>query len=200
VLTGRRAVPYRRRVQRAAAEAQHHFAMQPDRKTTLQDQVAPGPERVLNPEALGAFGGVAGAPCALVVLAAGKGTRFGRAPKCAQPVCGVPLGRHSIDHFRSLYAAPCIAIVGYAREEVTAALGADVIHVLTADPAGGTRLAAPDVVKAFIRRAFYERFGLAPRPEFVQPRPGGGAVGVRLDRLDQLPGLIARLEALPPAG
>jgi hypothetical protein len=37
-------------------------------------------------------------------------------------------------------------------------------------------------VKDFLRRAFYDRFGLAPHPLFVEPHPGGGAVGVRLDR------------------
>lgn len=48
-------------------------------------------------------------------------------------------------------------------------------------------------VKAFIRAAFYRRFGLHPEQEFVETHPGGGAVGVRLSRLDQLPALIEQL-------
>lgn len=44
-------------------------------------------------------------------------------------------------------------------------------------------------VKAFIRAAFYRRFDLSPESEFVEPHPGGGAVGVRLSRFDLLPRL-----------
>jgi hypothetical protein len=54
-------------------------------------------------------------------------------------------------------------------------------------------------VKQFIRTAFYRRFGLSPDPEFVETHPGGGAVGLRLDRYDSLPQLIQRLR-MPPAG
>ena len=49
-------------------------------------------------------------------------------------------------------------------------------------------------VKAFLRRAFYHRFGLAPDPEFIEPTTGGGAVGLRLERFDRLPELIRRLD------
>ena len=55
------------------------------------------------------------------------------------------------------------------------------------------RLAAPEEVKEFLRRAFYRRFDLHPDPEFVEPHPGGGAVGVRLSRYDRLDELIAWL-------
>ena len=48
-------------------------------------------------------------------------------------------------------------------------------------------------VKEFIRTAFYRRFGLAPEQEFVEPHSGGGAVGVRLHRFDELPELILDL-------
>jgi hypothetical protein len=48
-------------------------------------------------------------------------------------------------------------------------------------------------VKAFIHTAFYRRFDLAPPQEFVDPHPGGGAVGVRLSRFDRLPELIRAL-------
>jgi hypothetical protein len=53
--------------------------------------------------------------------------------------------------------------------------------------------ADPDDVKVFVRAAIYRRFGLAPSPEFVEPHPGGGAAGVRLNRFDDLPLLIRRL-------
>ncbi len=108
----------------------------------LQDAVAIGADRVLNPGALSNYGGVRKADCVLVVLAAGKGTRFGTAPKCVQPVRGLPLGRHSIDAFRSLFPAPCIGLVGYAHQEVMAGLGADNIYVMSGNPTGGTAYAA----------------------------------------------------------
>jgi hypothetical protein len=116
--------------------------MKPNRGKALQDLVALGADRVLNPSVLTQFGGIRNAPCVLVVLAAGKGARFGTAPKCVQPVRGIPLGRHSIQQFRSGYPAPCIGIVGHAHEEVMAGLGADVIYVLSANSTGGTAHAA----------------------------------------------------------
>lgn len=109
---------------------------------TLEDLVDLGAGKVLNPDALDRHGGIRGAPCVLVVLAAGKGTRFGTAPKCVQPVRGIPLGRHSIRNFLSLHPAPCIALVGYAHEEVMAGLGPDTVFVRSADPTGGTAFAA----------------------------------------------------------
>jgi hypothetical protein len=62
-----------------------------------------------------------------------------------------------------------------------------------------TRQADVEAVKGFIRAAVYARFDLRPPQEFVEPHPGGGAVGVRLDRFDRLPDLIALLSALSPA-
>jgi hypothetical protein len=50
-------------------------------------------------------------------------------------------------------------------------------------------------VKRFIQLAFYRRFGLASEQEFVEPHPGGGAVGTRLGRFDQLPELVRELRA-----
>lgn len=50
-------------------------------------------------------------------------------------------------------------------------------------------------VKNFIRLAFYRRFGLQPTQEFVEPHPGGGAVSVRLDRLDDISDLVRNLRA-----
>jgi hypothetical protein len=48
-------------------------------------------------------------------------------------------------------------------------------------------------VKQFIRLAFYRRFGLTPIQEFVEPHPGGGAVGVRLQHFADLTDLIRAL-------
>lgn len=52
----------------------------------------------------------------------------------------------------------------------------------------------PGEVKRFLRTAFYRRFGLHPKPEFVELHPGGGASGVQLKRFDMLRQLIRALE------
>lgn len=57
------------------------------------------------------------------------------------------------------------------------------------------RKLAPQDVKSFLDQAFYTRFGLTPANRYVEPHPGGGALGVRLDRFDQLPLLIKTLSA-----
>ena len=54
--------------------------------------------------------------------------------------------------------------------------------------------AEPESVKSFLRSAFYRRFGLWSQPHFVEVHPGGGAVGVRLDRFDSLGTLISKLQ------
>jgi len=54
--------------------------------------------------------------------------------------------------------------------------------------------ANPAEVKQFIRSAFYKRFDIAPENEFVELYPGGGAIGVRLNRFDMLPRLQQRLQ------
>ncbi|PYV09568.1 MAG: hypothetical protein DMG07_22930, partial [Acidobacteria bacterium] len=76
------------------------------------------------------------------VLAAGRGTRFGPAPKCIQSICGKPLARHSIDAFRHLSLSRVICVVGYRETEVAAALGPDNIYVRSENPVGGTAFAA----------------------------------------------------------
>jgi len=60
------------------------------------------------------------------------------------------------------------------------------------------QLASSGEVKEFLRKAFYRRFGLSPRPEFVELHPGGGATGVRLKSYDVLAQLIQRLRLVVP--
>jgi GTP:adenosylcobinamide-phosphate guanylyltransferase len=98
--------------------------------------------KLLNPDAISRYGGIASDAPVLVILAAGKGTRFGQDPKCIQPVHGTPLARHSIDAFRHFSVAPVIGLVGYRHEEVSAALGDDNIYVRSENPTGGTAFAA----------------------------------------------------------
>jgi CTP:molybdopterin cytidylyltransferase MocA len=98
--------------------------------------------KILNPEALLQYGGIVPHGLVLVVLAAGKGTRFGQAPKCIQPVHGTPLARHSIDAFRRFASSPAVCLVGYRHEEVSSTLGPDNIYVRSDNPAGGTAFAA----------------------------------------------------------
>ncbi|MGH7944461.1 MAG: NTP transferase domain-containing protein, partial [Opitutaceae bacterium] len=110
--------------------------------TRLDAAVRPSREKLINPAALDQSGGIATSATTLVILAAGKGTRFGQAPKCIQPVHGTPLARHSIEAFRQLAPAPVICLVGYRHEEVSAALGADNLYVRSENSAGGTAFAA----------------------------------------------------------
>ncbi len=78
----------------------------------------------------------------MVILVAGKGTRFGTEPKCIQRVHGSPLARHSIDAFRRINPAPAVCIVGYRYQDVAEALGPDNIYILSDNPTGGTAFAA----------------------------------------------------------
>ena len=110
--------------------------------TRLDVAVRPSREKLLNSDAANLLDGITPDAPVLVILAAGKGTRFGQAPKCIQPVCGTPLARHSIDAFRQLQPAPVICLVGYRHEEVSKALGADNIYVRSENPAGRTAYAA----------------------------------------------------------
>ncbi len=120
----------------------------------LNDVARLSQQKILNPDSLSLYGGIRTDAPVLVLLAAGKGTRFGKDPKCIQPVCGVPLARHSVDAFRRLAAAPVVCIVGYRHEQVAGALGCDNIHVRSDDPAGGTAFA---VYEAFSVPGLLER-------------------------------------------
>lgn len=114
----------------------------PDGALCLAEAAAPSPAKIVNPASLELHGGVRAEAPVLVVLAAGRGTRFGQDPKCIQPVHGTPLARHSIDAFRRFSPAPVVCIVGYRHQEVAAALGSDNVYVLSANPTGGTAFAA----------------------------------------------------------
>lgn len=113
-------------------------------------------EKLLNPDLLLKYGEVGMAAPVLVILAAGKGTRFGRDPKCIQPVHGIPLARHSIDAFRRCFGSHVICLVGYRHAEVAIALGQDNLYVRSDNPAGGTAYAA------------YEAFCV---PELIERNP-----------------------------
>ncbi len=108
----------------------------------LRTAVVPAYEKILNPESLVFYNGIRSDAPVLVVLAAGKGTRFGQDPKCTQLVDGVPLARHSIDAFRRFSPSPVICIVGYRYDEVSRKLGNDNVYVRSDNPAGGTAFAA----------------------------------------------------------
>ncbi len=107
----------------------------------LKDAAALTLEKVLNPANL-PLGGITGQSVVLVVLAAGKGTRFGSDPKCIQPVSGTPLACHSIDAFRRFSPSPVVCLVGYRYKEVSTALGSDNLYVRSENAAGGTAFAA----------------------------------------------------------
>lgn len=107
----------------------------------LREASAPAYEKILNPDSLTFYNGISADAPVLVMLAAGKGTRFGQDPKCVQLVHGTPLARHSIDAFRRFSPSPVICLVGYRYKDVSGKLGSDNIYIQSDDPAGGTALA-----------------------------------------------------------
>ncbi len=111
----------------------------------LPQAVALDERKILKPDLRAEFDRLTAETPVLVILAAGKGTRFGRDPKCIQPVDGVPLARRSIDAFKHFRPSPAICIVGYRHEEVSAALGGDNLYVRSDNPTGGTAFAAYEV-------------------------------------------------------
>ena len=113
-----------------------------DETRALRHAVRVGPEKLLARASAPGAADISGDTPVLLMLAAGKGTRFGQEPKCIHPVLGVPLARHSINAFRELTAGPVIAVVGYRHNEVAAALGNDTRFVLSENPTGGTAFAA----------------------------------------------------------
>jgi len=107
----------------------------------LGDAVRLSPSKVLTPGALAAGDIRADIPV-LVLLAAGKGTRFGASPKCVQPVCGLPLARHSIQAFRAFATGPVLCLVHHREDDVISLLGDDVVYIHSDNPTGGTAFAA----------------------------------------------------------
>ncbi len=62
-------------------------------------------------------------PAAVVVLAAGEGTRMkSDLPKVLHPICGMPLIGHAVAAARSLNPEHLLVVVGHGREQVTAFL------------------------------------------------------------------------------
>lgn len=119
----------------------------------IYQQVSLRPEKLIDPKNLRHQ--INGKQPILLLLAAGKGTRFGKEPKCIQSVCGTPLAKHSIEAFRKGNPnASVIGIVGYKSEEVSQALGDDNIYVLSDNPTGGTAWA---VYEAFCVSGLLEK-------------------------------------------
>jgi len=116
-----------------------------DQTIPLGTAVSLGAEKLINPDLFSEFHfSPGGKTTVLIVLAAGRGSRFGEQPKCAHPVEGKPLARHSIDSFRQFAGenAPVIAIVHHCREAVCRALGDKVGFIESENPVGGTALAS----------------------------------------------------------
>ncbi|MGY2051869.1 nucleotidyltransferase family protein [Methylobacterium sp. JK268] len=61
-------------------------------------------------------------PVGLVLLAAGRGTRFGAAPKLLAPLDGKPLVRHAAEAALESGIGPVVAVLGHAGAAVEAAL------------------------------------------------------------------------------
>ena len=114
----------------------------PQSPLPLKEAVRLDASKILDPRPLASLATMSDQAPVLVILAAGKGTRFGKDPKCIQPVQGAPLARHSINAFRRVSSSGVICIVGYRHEEVSAALGDDNIYVHSDNPTGGTGWAA----------------------------------------------------------
>ena len=75
---------------------------------------------------------------AAIVLAAGRGTRFGESPKLLAELAGKPLVRHAVDAALGGGLAPVLVIVGHREAEIRTALaGSEVIFVLNAAYADG---------------------------------------------------------------
>ena len=100
-------------------------------------------------------------PAAIVVLAAGEGTRMrSSTPKVLHPIAGRSLLAHSVLAARSLDPEHLCVVVGHARERVTA-------HLLDLDPR-----AVPAVQAEQLGTGHAVRQGLAALPS--AHRHGGG--------------------------
>ncbi|KQP42378.1 4-diphosphocytidyl-2C-methyl-D-erythritol kinase [Methylobacterium sp. Leaf104] len=74
----------------------------------------------------------------LILLAAGRGTRFGAAPKLLQPLAGRPLVRHAAEAAIGSGLGPVVAVLGAHADRVGAALdGLDLVRIVNPAYAGG---------------------------------------------------------------
>jgi molybdenum cofactor cytidylyltransferase len=74
----------------------------------------------------------------LILLAAGRGTRFGAEPKLLQPLAGRPLVRHAAEAALASGLGPVVAVFGAHAERVGAALdGLDLVRVVNPAYADG---------------------------------------------------------------
>jgi hypothetical protein len=97
-----------------------------------------------------------------------------------------------------------LALIDLAEAMLKRAFGGDAVAVRVNAAGQGDyfqlhvdlQKAGADDLKQFVRMAFYRRFGLSPVSDFVELHPGGGALGVRLNRYDSLPQLIGQLHLL----
>lgn len=112
------------------------------RPLPLAESVRLDPAKILNPDALEQLLNDTSDRPVLVVLAAGKGSRFGSEPKCIQLVRGKPLARHTIESFQQSQSENVVCLVGYRHLQVAGALGMDVVFVRSDNPVGGTAFAA----------------------------------------------------------
>ena len=74
----------------------------------------------------------------LILLAAGRGTRFGAAPKLLQPLAGRPLVRHAAEAALASGLGPVVVVLGAHADRVGAALdGLDLVRVVNPAYADG---------------------------------------------------------------
>ncbi|KMO37299.1 4-diphosphocytidyl-2C-methyl-D-erythritol kinase [Methylobacterium tarhaniae] len=114
-------------------------------------------------------------PVGTVLLAAGRGTRFGASPKLLSPLDGKPLVRHAAEAALAADLGPVVAVLGHAAAEVRAALaGLPLTLVENPDYAAGLSTSL--------------RAGLGALPEMVP------AAFVLLGDMPRIgPGLLVRL-------
>ena len=105
----------------------------------LKEAVELSPDKVVNPHDL-SLSGNEDEPV-LVILAAGKGTRFGARPKCVQPVGGKPLARNTVESFQHVGSNRIVCLVHHLATEVMKGVGEDVVFVCSANPTAGTAYA-----------------------------------------------------------
>ena len=90
-------------------------------------------------------------PAAVVILAAGEGTRMKSAvPKVLHPLCGRSMLGHALAATRELSPQRLVVVVGHGRDEVTAHIAAEApeAEVVVQDRQGGTGHAVRTVIEA----------------------------------------------------